>query len=83
MVSLGVNLSEQSGRELASADATTGAADATVQISEQAQEFPSTHSFIYGHFHPRRHQLVAHTHRTIRSEVFEIWRQETCAQRAA
>ena len=51
--------------------------------SEQAQDFLSAHSFIYGHFHPRRHQLVAHAHRAIRSDAFEIWRQETCAQRAA
>src|SRR6202162_3780202 len=51
--------------------------------SEQAQDFLSAHSFIYGHFHPPRHRLVAHAHRTIRSEAFESWRQETCAQRAA
>ena len=51
--------------------------------SEQAQDFLSAHSFIYGHFHPRRHQLVAHAHHAIRSEALEVWRQETCAQRAA
>jgi putative transposase len=44
-----------SGREL---DATMRAADATVQIAEQAQVFLTAHSFIYGDFHPRRHQLV-------------------------
>jgi putative transposase len=36
--------------------------------SEQAQDFLYAHSFIYGHFHPRRHQLAAHTYGTIRSE---------------
>jgi putative transposase len=51
--------------------------------SQQAQDFLSAHSFIYGHFHPRRHHLVAHAHRAIRSDAFEIWRQETCAQREA
>ena len=35
--------------------------------SEQAQDFHSAHSFIYGHFHPSRHQLVAHAYRVIRS----------------
>jgi hypothetical protein len=48
--------------------------------SEQAQAFLSAHPFIYGHFHPRRHQLAAHTYRTIRSDAFKIWHQETCAQ---
>ena len=48
--------------------------------SEQAQEFLSAHSFIHGHFHPRRHQLVAHAHRATRSDAFKIWHQETCAQ---
>src|SRR6202020_120315 len=27
--------------------------------SDQAQNFLSAHSFIYGHFHPRRHRLAA------------------------
>src|ERR1700704_6178535 len=30
----------------------------------QAQDFLSAHSFIYGHFHPRRHRLGAHAHRS-------------------
>ncbi len=51
--------------------------------AEQAQGFLSAHSFIYSHFHPRRHQLAAHGHRAIQSDAFEIWHQQTCAQRAA
>jgi putative transposase len=49
--------------------------------SEQAQEFLSAHSFIYGHFHSRRHQLSAKTYRTIRSDALKIWHRETCAIR--
>jgi putative transposase len=47
----------------------------------QAQDFLSAHAFIQGHFHPRRHLLTAKSYRAIRSEAFNIWRQETCAQR--
>ena len=39
--------------------------------SEQAQNFLSAHSFIYGHFHPRRHRLEADTYRAIRSDAFK------------
>src|SRR5580765_7390359 len=35
---------------------------------EQAQTFLSAHSFIYGHFHPRRHLLTATCYHTIRTE---------------
>ena len=48
----------------------------------KAQDFLSAHSFIYGHFHPRRHQLAAHTYRAIRSDAFKIWHHETCLQYA-
>jgi putative transposase len=47
--------------------------------TEQAQDFLSAHSFVYGHFHPRRHQLPAHAYRVIRSDAFRPWHQETCA----
>ena len=50
--------------------------------SEQAQDFLSAHSFIYGHFHPRRHHLPAGIYRQIRSDAFAVWREETCAQQA-
>ncbi|HXA24075.1 MAG TPA: IS6 family transposase [Acetobacteraceae bacterium] len=53
------------------------------ESSEQAQDFLSAHSFIYGHFHPRRHQLVAAAYRVVRSDAFKTWHQETCAKRAA
>jgi putative transposase len=51
--------------------------------TNQAQDFLSAHSFIYGHFHPRRHRLAANACRTIRSEALQTWRQDTCARRAA
>jgi len=51
--------------------------------TEQAQNFLSAHAFIYGHFHPRRHQLPAHACRVTRSDAFKLWQQETCAGRAA
>src|SRR5580692_6741272 len=38
--------------------------------SRQARDFLSAHSFIYGHFHPRRHQLAACIYRAIRSDAF-------------
>jgi putative transposase len=49
----------------------------------QAQDFLSAHSFIYGHFRPRRHQLAAADYREIRSNAFNVWRQETCTPSAA
>jgi putative transposase len=46
--------------------------------SRQAQDFLSAHAFIYGHFHPRRHQLTASAYRQTRSDAFRIWHEETC-----
>ena len=51
--------------------------------SGQAQSFLSSHAFIYGHFHPRRHLFAARAYRQIRSDAVKIWHQETCAQRVA
>lgn len=48
--------------------------------AEQAQHFLSAHSFIYGHFRPRRHLMSAAQHRRERAAAFKVWRQETCAQ---
>jgi putative transposase len=50
---------------------------------QHAQTFLSAHSFIYGHFRPRRHRLKAGAYREIRSEAFDVWDEETCAQNAA
>ncbi|HTW68825.1 MAG TPA: hypothetical protein VME47_02960 [Acetobacteraceae bacterium] len=50
---------------------------------QQAQDFLSAHSFIYGHFHPRRQQLAAFAFRVIRADAFKVWRQATSAQVAA
>ena len=50
--------------------------------SDQAQGFLSAHAFIYGHFHPRRHQMPAASYRTLRCEAFNVWHQETCIQYA-
>jgi putative transposase len=50
---------------------------------DQAQGFLSAHAFIHGHFHPRRHLMAATTYRSVRSEAFDVWRQETCVRLAA
>jgi putative transposase len=51
--------------------------------SDQAQNFLFAHAFIHGHFHPRRHLMTATNYRAIRSAAFSVWKQETCARRAA
>jgi putative transposase len=50
---------------------------------EQAQQFLSAHSMIYGHFRPRRHLQTAVGYRRARAEAFRIWRQETCVPSCA
>jgi putative transposase len=50
---------------------------------KQAQGFLFAHSFIYGHFRPRRHRLAASVYRAARTEAFNIWQQENCARRAS
>ena len=49
----------------------------------QAQRFLSAHSFIYGHFRPRRHLLTACSYRMMRALAFKVWQEETCARSAA
>jgi putative transposase len=49
----------------------------------QAQDFLSSHAFIHGHFHPRRHLMKSNSYRAIRTKAFHIWRQETYAQHVA
>jgi putative transposase len=51
--------------------------------SPQAQGFLSAHSFIYGHFRPRRHRMTATNYRASRATAFRVWREETCARMAA
>ena len=46
----------------------------------QAQNFLFAHAFIHGHFYPRRHLMAATAYRTIRSEAFSAWKQETCVR---
>jgi putative transposase len=53
------------------------------KTSRHAQDFLSAHAFIYGHFRPLRHQLAAPDYHDIRSQAFNVWRQETSAQNAA
>src|SRR6202034_4586160 len=50
--------------------------------SLQAQRFLSAHSFIYGHFRPRRHRMTATNYRSSRATAFRVWREETCARMA-
>ncbi len=40
------------------------------------QDFLSAHSFIYGHFRPRRHQQAACAYRKTRSDAFNVWHEE-------
>jgi putative transposase len=51
--------------------------------SGQAQDFLPAHSFIYDHFHPRRHRLAVNAYRAIRSDAFKTWQQETSARHTA
>ena len=50
---------------------------------EQARDFLSSHAFIHGHFHPRRHLMTSNSYRAVRTEAFNIWQQEACAQHVA
>ena len=49
----------------------------------QAQDFLFAHSFIYGHFRPRRHHMTAGSYRAVRVNAFKAWQQETCARKPA
>lgn len=49
----------------------------------QAQDFLFAHSFIYGHFRPRRHRMAARSYRAVRVKAFKVWQQETCARKGA
>src|SRR3984957_4991317 len=53
------------------------------KASRHAQSFLSAHSFIYGHFRPRRHLMTAANYRDSRATAFRVWREETCARMAA
>jgi putative transposase len=53
------------------------------KLPHQAQEFLFAHSFIYGHFRPRRHRMAASSHRAARATAFNVWQQETCVRKAA
>jgi hypothetical protein len=58
-----------------------------IPAGRQAKKLPvvltSAHSFIYGHFRPRRHRLAAPDYREIRSDAFNLWQRETCGRMAA
>jgi putative transposase len=49
----------------------------------QAQQFLSAHGPIHQHAHPRRHRMSAAEYCTYQAEAFAVWRQETCARKAA
>lgn len=51
--------------------------------SWQAQQFLSAHGPIHQHSHPRRHLMSAAKYRAHRTNAFEVWKQGTCARRAA
>jgi hypothetical protein len=76
-------ISEQSRGKLVSSDTPPRAPDATIKSPEQVNDFLSAHAFIYGHFHPLRHQLAASAYRALRTEAFNVWQQDTCVRNAA
>src|SRR5512134_942878 len=49
----------------------------------QAQQFLSAHGPIHRYAHPRRHRMSAAEYCAYRAEAFAVWRQETCARKAA
>jgi putative transposase len=49
----------------------------------QAQQFLSAHGPIHQHAHPRRHRMSAAEYCAYLAEAFAVWRQETCARKAA
>jgi putative transposase len=49
----------------------------------QAQQFLSAHGPIHQHAHPRRHRMSAAEYGAYQAEAFAVWRQETCARKAA
>jgi putative transposase len=51
--------------------------------SERAKAFPSAHAFSHGHVQPGRHPLAADTNRAIRTEAFNVRRQDTSVRNAA
>jgi putative transposase len=40
--------------------------------ARQAQRFLSAHSFIYGHFRPRRHRMTARRYQSARAKAFRV-----------
>jgi putative transposase len=50
---------------------------------KHAQDFLSSHAFIHGQFHPRRHLMTSDSYRVVRAEAFHIWQQETSAPHVA
>ncbi len=49
----------------------------------QAQRFLSAHAFIDGHLRPRRHRSTAKSYRSARAKAFKVWKEQTCARKAA
>ncbi|KAF0956773.1 hypothetical protein MLGJGCBP_00245 [Rhodococcus sp. T7] len=74
---------QQSGRELASADATPRAPDEAVRLTRQAQWFLSAFSGITGHFQLRRHMLSASDWRREMTARFAVWNEITATATAA
>jgi putative transposase len=49
----------------------------------QVQQFLSAHGPNHRHSHPRRHLMNAAEYPAYRTQVFKIWKRETCIQVAA
>ena len=72
-----IEVSEQPGRELASAHPATRAGDETLHLARHAQRFLSAFSGISPHFRPRRHLLSAADYRQVMADRFAVWNQIT------
>ena len=72
-------MEEQSGREFASTNSTTGPCDATIQSPGSAQEFLSIRAAVFNTFNVQRHLTSAQTHRTLRAAAMGTRREAVAA----
>jgi hypothetical protein len=73
-------MEEQSGREFASADPTTGAQDATFQERSLCAEIPlSPRRHLQNTLNVRRHLTSAQSHRVLRTAAMSTWREAVAA----
>ena len=72
-----VAVSEQPGRELASADPATRAGDEALHLAGACATVPVGVQRISPHFRPRRHLLSAAHYRQVMADRFAVWNEIT------